>query len=94
MNNIEVISKSINQEISHFTIDFISLILHQSVIFRINFYNDKNEKIQKCFITLEGDDYNNWGNDDSYITNLICQKFSLTIKPKNQENNEELISEV
>lgn len=29
--------------------------------------------------TLTGDDYTNWGNDDNYIINFVCQKYGLVL---------------
>jgi hypothetical protein len=34
-------------------------------------------------ITLSGDDYANWGNDDNYIYEQIAAKLGLTLLPQN-----------
>ncbi len=39
---------------------------------------------QKEYI-LEGDEYNNWGNDDDYIKNYICDKETYLGRPCNVE---------
>jgi hypothetical protein len=31
------------------------------------------------FVTLEGDDYKQWGSDDSFIDKYICAKLGLVI---------------
>ena len=40
---------------------FVAMIFRPDGLHRANFL-------------LEGDDYNNWGNDDNYIRNYICSK--------------------
>jgi hypothetical protein len=35
---------------------------------------------QKEYI-IEGDEYNNWGSDDNYIKNYICQKETYLGQP-------------
>lgn len=35
-----------------------------------------------CYMTddlLTGDDYTNWGTDDDYIVNWVCQKYGLVL---------------
>ena len=32
-------------------------------------------------VHIEGEEYNNWGNDDDYLANLVLSKLGLTRKP-------------
>jgi len=74
------------QQVTTKTFTFISiqaqnLILNQSVDLQVMFY-DVNKNIGDLkMLTLSGDDYKNWGNDDTYILNYVCTKFGLTLAP-------------
>ena len=39
-----------------------------------------NKLIDSKLMTITGDEYTNWGNDDNYIINLIMTKLNLTRK--------------
>lgn len=40
---------------------------------------EKNFVIKGGFIVLEGADYDNWSNDDSYIVQKVAEKEGLTL---------------
>jgi len=63
--------------ISGMTVVLASLNLNTSATFNVELLNDKNVTIRKV-ITLSGDDYTNWGNDDSYITNYAAKNIGYT----------------
>lgn len=33
-------------------------------------------------LTMDGEDYKNWGNDDDYVINFVCKKLGFTRKPE------------
>ena len=43
----------------------------------VNLFNNKN-LIDNKFFTLEGTDYTNWANDDTYIITYVLEKLNLT----------------
>lgn len=81
MNNtiIPVEPKIINNTIVGMQINFLSLILDVNVIVNVLLYNSDNIVIQNQVITIEGEEYDLWGNDDDYLINLIASKLGLTI---------------
>lgn len=81
MNNniIPVEPKIINNTIVGMQINFLSLILDVNVSVNVLLYNSDNVVIQNQVITIEGDEYENWGNDDDYLINLIANKLNLVI---------------
>ena len=42
-------------------------------------YYDNGRGVYITEDILTGDDYNNWGSDDDYIINWICQKYNLSL---------------
>lgn len=50
----------------------ITITLESSATFKCVIYI-QNECYHRTY-TLEGTDYTNWGSDDNYIKNYICQK--------------------
>lgn len=55
----------------------VFLNLNKYATFSVELLNDKNVIVKKV-ITLSGDDYTNWGNDDSYITNYAAKNIGYT----------------
>ena len=48
-----------------------SLILHHSIELVIFLYDDLGEVVHQVNRKIEGEEYNNWGTDDSHIENII-----------------------
>ena len=51
-----------------------NIILNESVSYIITLYDNLGNDIFIISGLIEGDEYNNWGTDDNYITTLINQK--------------------
>jgi hypothetical protein len=64
--------------ISYITITVSDLILGQQATINTAFQNETRVVYTMSDI-LTGDDYNNWGSDDEYIINWVCQKYNLTL---------------
>jgi hypothetical protein len=54
-----------------------NLILFKSVSIMVNLLNNK-KLINNVYFTLEGTDYTNWANDDTYIVTYVLEKLNLT----------------
>lgn len=75
-------------EYNRFKIKNFDLKLNERVSIIILLYPVNPEHSVECRnITIEGDDYNAWGNDDSYIIEFIKQKLE-----NENENNFNSIS--
>ncbi len=68
-----------NNKITKLIIDDISIILDEKALINVNLVNDRNNSILRKHIELSGEDYNNWGNDDNYIIQFICNKLNIQI---------------
>lgn len=59
-------------------ISFYNLILHTSIQARVNMIDENGGLIDSKFLLIEGEEYNNWGNDDDYLRDLILSKLNLS----------------
>ena len=71
------IKKIIN--IVKFKYTILEIKLFESIRIAVYYYNENDLLFDAKQFIIQGDEYNNWGNDDKYIINLIKQKI--------QENN-------
>ena len=86
MNTLEtqIIYKETNTKIvTHYTFEFINFILHQETTLAITLYNNNDNGnsiiLDRILYKIEGDEYSQWGDDDTYIESIIqreLQKFN------------------
>lgn len=65
----------------------VNVILNEKAIIRVSFYEHDSEFQPldiKVFI-IEGEEYKAWGNDDTYIKNIVYQKLGLNKNLSNEE---------
>jgi len=55
-----------------------SIQLNLQARFPVKLLDDNGNMVHFEFVTIEGDDYASWTNDDSYVTNLILNKLGIT----------------
>jgi hypothetical protein len=55
------------------------LVVNTSAIFKVVSFNIKDEPIETVYITLEGEDYTNWGSNDDYVTQYIANKMGYVL---------------
>ena len=66
------IAKSVEMRVFHF---LIGSSIEVNCLLK-----DENENVFKIEnITISGDEYNNWGTDDSYLINLVLSKLGLSL---------------
>jgi hypothetical protein len=65
-------------KITGFTFEILELIPNISANFRVVIYSEQTPK-NVVTIMLEGDDYKQWSNDDSYLFNYIAKKLGYTL---------------
>ena len=53
--------------------------------------DQNNNRIDCTFVTLEGEDYANWGNSDDYIINYVANKLGFTIQNVSSTNTTHVI---
>jgi hypothetical protein len=62
-----------------FSLDIAKIELSVSASFRISLYDSDDRCISNKYVTLEGQDYLNWGSDDKYVLNYISKVLGLTL---------------
>jgi len=56
-----------------------SFELSVQITFSVFLYDENGQYLDNSNITLKGDDYTAWGNDDSYIKIFIANALGLTL---------------
>lgn len=80
MSIIQPFNNTTIQIVTRFSLDISQLLLNTSATFRVTLYDADNAIIDNKFITLEGNDYNNWSNDDQYVINFIATQLGFVLK--------------
>lgn len=62
-----------------FSLDIAQMELGASATFRVSLYDVNDSCFANKYVTLEGQDYLNWGTDDKYVLNYIVKTLGLTI---------------
>jgi hypothetical protein len=67
------------QLVTKIQISVIRLTLFQSVDLMVQYLDDEGRIIENKYLTISGEDYNQWSNDDSYIVMHVQNKLNITI---------------
>ena len=76
---IEPITVTKVNVLSKFVIVSVEVTLGDSAKIGLHLYDQYNIPFKGMFITISGDEYRNWGSDDTYLVNLIRQKLNISI---------------
>lgn len=79
MSSIKPTDKIITQTVVRFSLDISQLILNESATFRVSLYDKDDIVIDRQFVTLENQDYLNWGSDDSYVIRFVANKLGFIL---------------
>ena len=63
-----------------FEIQVLNLVLFQSVTIMVTLYDENNIPIDNKMLTISGDDYLNWFNDDNYLIDYALNNLNFTKK--------------
>lgn len=69
--------------INNMVIEIGKMTFGKDATFRVQLFPEGAEYIDKPlikYITIEGQEYLNWNNDDNYIVDLICQMLGVQRK--------------
>lgn len=81
MSSHDLPLQTITQEvqINKMKISLHNHILFQEVTIEVILRNENSDFPKIFYIKLEGSDYANWGNDDSYILQTVSQKLNISL---------------
>ena len=74
MNSLETPINYTKKEQIVFTqykVVFSDMILHKEVTLNIHLYGDSGYILHTIYYKVEGDEYQQWGDDDSYIETIV-----------------------
>lgn len=54
-----------------------NLTLFQSCVFSVSLLDVSGKVVKVYMLTMEGDDYAQWGGDDSYVVNWVKAKLNI-----------------
>ena len=77
--NVEDYSLVKTSIINNIKIRIMKIDLYKSVTLSVSLLTN-NMNIDNKLITISGDDYTKWGNDDNYIINFVLNNLGLTKK--------------
>lgn len=60
-------------------VEVYDLVLRRSCKVRTYYMKEDGNSVYMTDDLLTGDDYTNWGSDDDYIVNWVCQKYGLVL---------------
>lgn len=69
---------SIPPNIHGFNLVVKSFQLNREITFNVVLFDSAGTPLQVKEVCISGDDYQAWGNDDSYVENYICNALGLT----------------
>ena len=83
-NKIKIETKEVAviNNITSITIQVVNIILNTSALLIVVLYDDNDKCISAVNLELTGDDYSNWGNDDTYLLTYVCNKLQIVPKPE------------
>ena len=81
-NNFNIEPKEIitTTTITKITITTHNIIINYSINLLVGYYDDKDKYVETIHLVLDGEDYKQWGSDDNYLLNWVCNKLNLTIQ--------------
>lgn len=80
-NKIEPKEVAVINKITSITIQVSSIIFNKSALLLVSLYDENDKYISTINIDLSGDDYSNWGNDDTYLLTYVSNKLQITPIP-------------
>lgn len=81
MNNIQVDVNDFALDapvVTKIEMEVMEMVLNSHVTMVVHYLNANGNLLDNKFVKIEGDEYDAWGDDDNYITNLVLTKLGLT----------------
>lgn len=67
------------ENMSSFTLSVTNVILFNSVTLEVSLFDANNNIVKVFSLTLSGDDYTNWGGDDTYLYQYVADKMEYKL---------------
>ena len=67
------LSKTTSMEVNSYNVSVIRVDLDVSAMLEIGIFDYSGNLLKICHHTITGDDYSNWGADDTYIRTYVAE---------------------
>ena len=81
MSNIEPYDETTTKTTVRFSLDISRMTLNESATFRVSLYDANDDCFANKYVTLEGQAYLDWGNDDQYVIDYIATELGFVLVP-------------
>lgn len=65
--------------VNKFEINEVEVKLYKGAVLSVMLFSDSNDYYKCIRVDLTQEEYNNWGEDDNYIRDLVCQRLGFVI---------------
>lgn len=79
MSDIQPVDKTTTKTITRFSLDISKMTLNESATFRVSMFDVNDKYIDATNVTLEGQAYLDWGNDDTYVINYVASALGFIL---------------
>jgi len=79
MSDIQPYDETTTKTAVRFSLDISQMTLNESAIFRVSLYDSNDSCFGNKYVTLEGQVYTDWGNDDTYVINYVALVLGFTL---------------
>jgi hypothetical protein len=80
-NFIEPSAQTVTNLITSFVVNVTDIQLFTSATLIVDLYNSDPRLINKVNLSLAGEDYQNWANNDQYIIDYVATKLGFVMAP-------------
>lgn len=77
-------------KVKKFSVSVLNLVLGVECDILVNLYNSDNSLLRQDVLKLEGENYQKWGDDDSYIFNYVASHYEFVVEPILIQRKEEV----
>ena len=72
LDNPLTLTKTTSMEVKFYDVSVVRVILDTSAMLQVDILDASGNLLKICHHTITGDDYSNWGADDSYIKTYVA----------------------
>ena len=80
-NFIQPSTQTVTNLITSFVVNVSNIELFTSASLMVDLYNAEPRLINKVSLSLAGEDYENWANNDQYIIDYVATKLGFVMAP-------------
>jgi|APFre7841882793_1041355.scaffolds.fasta_scaffold02451_2 hypothetical protein len=79
MSTIVPAQSTITNTVVRFEVFITDLVLNTSASFKVWLYDALDKLVEVKYVSMIGQDYLNWGNDDKYVLQFVASQLGFTL---------------